>query len=267
MELLKILSTGQYFGKLLAKKELPKMILTETAYPPLENIPFHAHQNFYICYVVKGHYTEVSSKVQIECFQGDIIIHPKEIGHSNIFKEKGAICFNVEIRDSQQTELALIKSIKLFNKGAVLLNNAIRRIYTEFKNFDDFSNVIIEGLLQEAIGYSGREIHNFNPYLVRRAKNIILENKLPDISLSSLAAALHISSSHLAREFKKITGNSIGKYIQELKIMQACEMLKNPQSEILTISKALGFSDQAHFTKSFKKIAGLTPHQYRLSNK
>lgn len=50
------------------------------------------------------------------------------------------------------------------------------------------------------------------------------------------------------------------------RIEQAKKMLDRPNVDLVNIAIACGFSDQAHFSRTFKKIAGLTPKQYRQNN-
>jgi AraC family transcriptional regulator len=264
-----ILDTGNYFGKLLSKKHFPKAILSETAYFPHSTIPVHCHKNFYISYVLKGKYSETYLKTKIFCLQGDIIIHPQHLEHSNGFDDKGGTCFNIEFSNSFQKEIDIlnINNFKLFDSKSILLKTAIQRIYNEYKSGDEYSAIIIEGLLLETMGYSARETYkNISQYWMKKANEIIKDTRSSNISLSSIATELNISTSHLAREFKKACGVTIGQYIQNIKIQQACEKLKKNNSDILSIALDSGFSDQSHFTKSFKKITGLTPRQYQLIN-
>lgn len=266
----RVLETGDYFGKLLSKKQLPQVILSETNYSPYTHVPNHYHKNFYICYVVNGQYSETNNKTKRDCVRGDIVIHPKHLEHSNIFNDKGGTCFNIEFTDSLQKEIHAFNNnnFRRFSNKSTLLAAVIQKIYKEFKAYDEFSSIIIEGLLLETIGYSARESDKgLSPYWFNKVKAIIVENNFCKISLSPIAAELNISPSHLAREFKKVTGVSIGEYIQNFKIQLACGRLKEGYNDILNIALEFGFSDQSHFTKVFRKIVGITPKQYQLINK
>jgi len=162
-----VLETGHYFGKLQSQKQLPKVILSETNYFPYATVPNHYHKNFYICYVVSGQYSETNNKTTVDCVQGDIIIHPQHLEHSNIFNDKGGTCFNIEFIDFIPNKIHVLNdnSFKRFSNKSALLATAIQKIYKEFKAYDEFSNTIIEGLLLETIGYSAREFDKgLSPY-------------------------------------------------------------------------------------------------------
>ncbi len=264
-----ILDTGSYFGRLISKKDLPRVILSETSYHPYTQLPVHYHENFYICYVLRGAYSETYSQTKINCLQGDIIIHPKHLEHSNMFNDKGGTCFNIELDDGMQKEINELKMhrFQVFGSRYAQLRATVHKVYKEYRSYDEFSPTIIEGLLLETIGYSAREAHSrSSPYWLKKAEEIIHESRYSMISLSFIAAQLNISSSHLAREFKKAAGITIGEYIQSIKIQQACERLKKNTS-IMDVALEFGYSDQSHFTRSFKKVVGLTPKRYQALNK
>jgi AraC-like DNA-binding protein len=264
-----MLDTGSYFGRVVSKRNLSRVILSETTYYPYVRLPLHYHKNFYICYVLKGAYSETYSKTKINCLQGDIIIHPQHLEHSNVFDDKGGTCFNIELADGLQKEIHELKMdrFKMFDSRYAQLRTTVHKMYKEFKSYDEFSSTIIEGLLLETIGYSARETHShLSPYWLKKAQEIIQDSKYSMISLSFIAGQLKISPAHLAREFKKATGTTIGEYIQNIKIQQACERLKKNAS-ILDVVIEFGYSDQSHITRSFKKLMGVTPKRYQSLNK
>ena len=84
------------------------------------------------------------------------------------------------------------------------------------------------------------------------------------ITVRDIARELRLNASYLNASFKKQTGECISSYIQKSKIKKAQEMLKIRKYTITDIWTALGYFDQSHFNKHFKKFTGITPRQYRL---
>lgn len=84
-----------------------------------------------------------------------------------------------------------------------------------------------------------------------------------DISLDDLAAAAHISSSHLVRLFKEATGLPPHQYVIQERIRKAQRLLLggHPVHEVAAM---LGFSDQSHLHRHFKRILGVTPREFVL---
>ncbi|WP_050640791.1 MULTISPECIES: AraC family transcriptional regulator [Clostridia] len=84
-----------------------------------------------------------------------------------------------------------------------------------------------------------------------------------DITLTDLAHDFGINRTNLCKEFKNYTGFSIKQYVLTLRINHAKLFLRNSNYRVEEISELIGFHDTAHFIQIFKKMIGLTPHQFR----
>ena len=84
-----------------------------------------------------------------------------------------------------------------------------------------------------------------------------------DIQMKDLAKIAMCSERHLARNFKKITGQTVSGYIQKQRIINSCRLLKNTDMQINEIASAVGFNDCSFFIRTFRKTAGCTPKEYR----
>ena len=87
------------------------------------------------------------------------------------------------------------------------------------------------------------------------------------LSLEEIANSVNYSPSHFGQIFLKKTGHSPLNYFNQLKIQRACQMLDFSDVKIKEIANELGFYDQYHFSKTFFKITGETPSQYKKRNK
>lgn len=84
-----------------------------------------------------------------------------------------------------------------------------------------------------------------------------------DLSLSSLAAMCSVSSAYLSALFKKETGMTITDHINLTRIQQSLFLLNASSLSIGEIASRCGFSDANYFTRTFKKLQGKTPKNYR----
>jgi AraC family transcriptional regulator len=87
-----------------------------------------------------------------------------------------------------------------------------------------------------------------------------------DISLDTLAAAAHISSSHLVRLFKEATGLPPHQYVLQERVRKAQALLRRGDA-VNDVAAALGFSDQSHLHRHFKRILGVTPREFVLKSR
>lgn len=84
------------------------------------------------------------------------------------------------------------------------------------------------------------------------------------INICELASRFYISPSHLSRQFKIRYGCSPSSYLIDKRISHACKLLReNPEMGAKNISSLVGYSDQFHFSKIFKKYTGYAPSDYR----
>ena len=101
---------------------------------------------------------------------------------------------------------------------------------------------------------------------IQRVRSYIDENYAENISLEQLAAIAHLSPFHLLRSFRDQMGLPPHSYQIQIRIMQAKQLLR---MGLLCIDAAMavGFADQSHFTKHFKRIVGVPPGLYGRARK
>ncbi|QPC80530.1 AraC family transcriptional regulator [Phototrophicus methaneseepsis] len=87
-----------------------------------------------------------------------------------------------------------------------------------------------------------------------------------NITLETLADLVHISPYHLARLFQRHTGISPHKYLENIRIRHA-EQLLTMDMPIADVAFATGFSSQSHLTRTFKQILGTTPGEFAKKRK
>lgn len=88
------------------------------------------------------------------------------------------------------------------------------------------------------------------------------ERRESDLSLADLAAQVHLSPFHFSRLFKQTIGCTPCGYIHQLKIDQAKRLIRQKKMPLTAIAYQLGFSDQAHFCRAFKKATGVSPRKF-----
>lgn len=91
----------------------------------------------------------------------------------------------------------------------------------------------------------------------------IINSYAEPISMASLAAKVSLSISQFDRRFKKHFGTTPRKYLTDVRINAACQLLSSTNLSVAAIAVQTGFYDQSHFTKQFTKVKGTTPARYR----
>lgn len=127
--------------------------------------------------------------------------------------------------------------------------------------------------MEELSGFIGRVIRQLTEALlphkkpkrkVQQALKLIAEQYAsPSLSLAGVAKSLFVSGSSLSTLFKQELGINFLDYVHQYRIERAKALLQSGDRKIQTVAKEVGYFDEAHFTKTFKKWTGQLPSQYR----
>jgi AraC-like DNA-binding protein len=115
------------------------------------------------------------------------------------------------------------------------------------------------------IGYleSSREKAAAHSPGVQKAMGYIEEHYADNMSISDIAAVIGISASHLSRIFKAEVGKSPLEYLTEYRLNHSKRLLADGSCSLNIIVEAIGYNDVHTFIRSFKKVEGITPGEYR----
>lgn len=100
---------------------------------------------------------------------------------------------------------------------------------------------------------------------VQRAVDYLQRNWDQSIDLDQVVRHVRMSKYHLCRLFRREVGLSMIDYLQHLRIGKAMELLRSTDLKVIAVASETGFGDLAHFNRTFRRISGLTPSQYRKS--
>jgi two-component system response regulator YesN len=133
-------------------------------------------------------------------------------------------------------------------------------IYT-FRHFSDVSKYI-EGYLEKVIHQIELEIlsPNHTSHLIEQ---YIHSHYREELSLNTLSGIVFLSPKYLSSMFVQVTGINLNKYIKNVRMNKAQELLLKTNMKISDICQETGYSNVSYFCKSFKEDFGVTPDKYR----
>ncbi|MDJ0595617.1 MAG: AraC family transcriptional regulator [Pleurocapsa sp. MO_226.B13] len=97
---------------------------------------------------------------------------------------------------------------------------------------------------------------------LRRAIDYIQAHLAEDLSLDAIATEIGMSRFYFCRLFKQSTGITPYQYLIKCRIDRAKVLLRQGKLGITDIAVEVGFSNQSHFTKHFKRLVGVTPKKF-----
>ena len=142
-----------------------------------------------------------------------------------------------------------------------VLGNAIQTV-KEKKHQD-----ILEGYGQLYIDNLSKSKGAETEDIAEKTAHYIEEHLSEELSVSSLANMVYVSSDHLTRTFKKKYQCTVSDYILKKRMIMAGELIKTSGMTITMVSDAVGFGNYSYFTEQFKKYYGMTPREYQHQNR
>jgi len=111
---------------------------------------------------------------------------------------------------------------------------------------------------------AGISANDAKGYVEQLVSNI-QTNYMNDIDFGSIASDMGFTAAYLTKIFKKYTGQTPLKMLTEVRIHNAKKLLVESDLTIQEIGQKVGYPDQFHFSKTFRKIVGSNPSAFRNS--
>ena len=83
------------------------------------------------------------------------------------------------------------------------------------------------------------------------------------ITIAELTKRFHTNRTTLSTRFRQVTGMTIVAYLIQLRIKLAATMLRDTALPVTEIHQRVGFNDDSHFRRTFRKYTGASPSEYR----
>lgn len=119
---------------------------------------------------------------------------------------------------------------------------------------------VLEHVAQRHAEKAGTILSSAPSVSVARMREYIHAHAEEQISLEVLANVGHLSMYHALRTFREALGLPPHKYLLQVRIERAKDMLQRGEA-IASVASTLGFSDQSHLTRHFKRVFGVSPAQ------
>lgn len=210
---------------------------------------------------------------------GDICLTPATVPVS--VRLKGAcelICLSLEpafmTRIMEVEEFELIPQFKLndpliYQIGVALITleskGACDRLYTEAMATAIFAHLLQHYSTKKT--KSGTYANGLSQTQLRQVTEYITEYSAQNLSLIAMAEIVHMSPFYFSRLFKQSTGATPHQYLLRYRTERAKQLLKITDLSIAAIADRVGFADQSHLNRYFKRYVGMPPSQFRADSK
>lgn len=257
---------GKYTGKILKKIETENYIVSTTQYlkTNCEN-RLHFHKNPHISFLFQG--VDIESRENNDSYTrkaGEIFFYDAEEPHRTVETIDDSKNLNIEFKQSGTLKIYAQNPIQqeLFNNNPN--NNLLAlQILRELQLNDDFTQLSLETLCVGFLKRSNQKHSDFEPNWALVIKDFLNSTWQSKHTLFELSQVANVHPVTISKNFNRYFLCSYGEYVRKLKVSRAIPMIKNSELSLTEISYLCGFSDQSHFTRTFKMLTGLLPKQYQ----
>ncbi len=260
------LEKEQYLGN--TKKSFtasPGIAIIETEYQNKVFEGWHSHENAHITLFLKGGTTEKRKNRAERVGAGSLLFYHSDelhMNHDTLFPSRN---INIEIEDRFLKELNIAEGfIEKSVRNAELTKFLILKMFRETIISDPFSGDTVKMLFSQLTdSFSPLQHPKKIPYWVKSLEELLNDCWNENPNLQDLSKILQVSPITISKYFPRYFGCTLGEYMRRLKVSRSLPMIQLNKSTLTEIGFACGFSDQSHFTRTFKNQTGFLPKQFQ----
>lgn len=240
-------------------------------FPALLRLPAHVHDRPCVTVVIEGAFVESLGGRERYCGRGAILAKTGLERHGDLFARTGSRQIIVEADESQVDLLqpcrVLLTSVSHFSDGEI--EQVAQQLAQEIERPDSVTPMAAAALTFELLVRATRTRATRSgrlgtpPRWLEQARELLSDCFREAPSLGAIATTVGVHPAYLARLFRIHYRCSVGTYVRRLRLEAAAAALTTSDAAIARIALGLGFSDQSHFTRQFRRHFGLTPSDYR----
>lgn len=263
------LASGSFFGRSIVLRRVANLVLVDSLHSAGLRVPRHHHDHAYLALIRGGSFTETYGRRRRVAVPGTLLVNPPGEAHSEHMDGHPVSSLNIELssewlRDLFELGSPLDRSTDLHGEHVSSLG---RRLMREATRHDPDSALAIESvtweLLNAALGRRPFAPEAAKPRWLRDIADLVDGALARPPALQDLAREAGVHPVHFAVVFRRHYGCSLGEYSRRRRLDAARMRLAEPDAPLSRIAFDLGFADQSHFTRVFKRYTGMSPQKYR----
>jgi AraC-like DNA-binding protein len=250
--------------------EPPRNILVFSRRTPEEAMDggVHVHQRFVFFWAVQGAGSIMvdGALLSLDAGQG-LLLFPFQQHHFSTFGCKELLWFFVsfEVAEAPFLEPLRMRPVTISDEATGFLKRVIRAFHAGGKEAGDITAwlMLLLSRLVQAAGMrpATTGIHDS---LIRNVVKLVYTCLDRPLSITEVADAVHVSASHLRREFSARMGISLGRFMLKARLNHALALLQTTDLPVGRIAEACGFGSVYAFSRAFRKEKGAAPSSCRV---
>ena len=267
-----LLNYGTKFGgRLHSFHSCAGISLSEVEYPQARKCGLHAHEHAFFALMLQGSYEERFGKQCVEPRRMSVAFRPAGMTHRDRISAPGTRFFIIEI--AKHWEDRIKEYLPRWSAQPVMCGGdaawLAALLHDGLRSSIGCSPLVVNPIVFDLLISASRSYETLTerrPRWLGIALDLINSEFAQGLGLQTIAFQVGVHPAYLSRVFRKVHRESIGHYINRLRVRYAgMELAKDPAIPLCELALAVGFADQSQFTKIFKRISGVTPGAFRYS--
>lgn len=247
------------------------------------HLPVHKHTHYELQYIMRGKGQHIINDQRYGYEKGDLFVMAPGDYHFFIFQERSAICFikfhkgffeeflqDADFRQVLDRFSAPYKKICLSSHTRQQTIQLMDVVIKGHRKETKYNHLIIKGSLTAILSLIAKDagapmIDRPNDEKIRAVLSYI-DQHIADkhlLTTEKIADAFFISKGYFSQYFKKATGNSYKKYVQEYALNLIARHLASGSKTLSQLADEFGYSDESHLSNVFKAHFHQTPSSYK----
>lgn len=235
-------------------------------YVPHQSLAFHEHDSAYLSLNLGATFVESSGPLQEDWVEPyGLISHPAGDRHRNRFGPQGSLSLNISCPDPQPLFWRRVTGVR----GVLHLSEARelgRRLCTELAwaaRWPHLESLVLSELAMALLSLAGgKGKFRAHPQGTRQALEAIQDAPGHAWTLCGLSDLVGLHPNHLARQFHRDTGKTLGQALRQARVLTAARLLVGKlEARPADVAAQCGFADQAHLTRTLNRLLRTTPRK------
>lgn len=229
-------------------------------------VPPHTHPFWQLEIATRHHIRYSINGLHDLLNSGDMLLIPPGIEHEFIYEQPRVTWISVKFEYNgsavETPRASVMRQSQFTDKFTAALKTMVTGTILK-----PYEKVFVEGWIETLFTFIRSadflEEEDESSQFVRKVTDRVMEKGGRPVSINDLANQLSYTRSHISKQFKLHTGESLKSYIDRIRVEKAKEMLRYEDLQITEIAEVLGYQDIFSFSRFFKRHTGISPREFK----
>ena len=238
--------------------------MDETVYVAGNHLPRHVHPRPVLIAFLEGGWIHSVGDDTRRVGPGDIAFIPAQTAHALTIADRLGRAFSIEFESSSLRDALPRRAMHTSDPRLLALTLDAYRSFAGDRSLAgqrlaEALIVALEAIDRRQHRFSARHDTAWLALTIDRVRRSLADG----LRMSAIAREVGINHAHMSRRFRQVFGECMSAFRDRLRIEHASRALLTSDDTISSIAAELGFCDQAHLTRTFKRATSMTPAQFR----